>query len=112
MADGVEQVEIDAPRVIELLQELVRRYPALEDRLSEMAVAVDGDIYNDADYVRLHANSEVHLVPRIAGGSPPRPDWIRPATRLGPQATRTVSRAAKSRPAEGLHRRSKTRARR
>jgi molybdopterin converting factor small subunit len=73
MADGVEQVEIDAPRVIELLQELVRRYPALEGRLSEMAVAVDGDIYNDADYVRLRTNSEVHLVPRIAGGSPPRP---------------------------------------
>lgn len=68
MADGVDQVEIDAPRVTELLQELVRRYPALEDRLSEMAVAVDGDIYHDADYVPLTANSDVHLVPRIAGG--------------------------------------------
>jgi|TARA_B110000116_G_C16672094_1_gene506708 molybdopterin converting factor small subunit len=70
LVDGIDQVEIDAPRVVELLQELVRRYPAVEDRLGEMAVAVDGDIYHDADYVPLQPNSDVHLVPRIAGGSP------------------------------------------
>ena len=70
LVDGIDQVEIDAPRVVELLQELVRRYPAVEDRLGEMAVAVDGDIYHDADYVPLQPNSAVHLVTRIAGGSP------------------------------------------
>ena len=65
---GVDEVVIDAPRVAELLRELVARYPALRDRLGEMAVAVDGDIYNDPDYVPLGPDSEVHLVPRIAGG--------------------------------------------
>ncbi len=65
---GVDQVVIDAPRVAELLSELARRYPALVDRLGGMAVAVDGDIYNDPDYVPIRADSEVYLIPRIAGG--------------------------------------------
>jgi molybdopterin converting factor small subunit len=68
LAGGVDAVVIDAPRVVELLGELVARYPALGDSLQGMAVAVDGDIYNDPDYVPLTADSEVHLVPRIAGG--------------------------------------------
>ena len=68
IAGGVDEVVIDAPRVAELLRELVARYPALGGRLGEMAVAVDGDIYNDPDYVPLGPDSEVYLVPRIAGG--------------------------------------------
>jgi molybdopterin converting factor small subunit len=68
LAGGVDAVVIDAPRVAELLRELVARHPALGGRLEEMAVAVDGEIYNDADYVALGPDSEVHLVPRIAGG--------------------------------------------
>jgi molybdopterin synthase sulfur carrier subunit len=68
LVGGVEKVAIDAPRVAELLGELVLRYPALKDRLGDLAVAVDGDIYNDPDYVPLRPDSEVYLVPRIAGG--------------------------------------------
>lgn len=68
LADGVESVVIDAPRVAELLAELASRYPALKERLGELAVAVDGDIYNDPEYVSLRPDSEVYLVPRIAGG--------------------------------------------
>ncbi|MDA1093166.1 MAG: MoaD/ThiS family protein [Acidobacteria bacterium] len=68
LVGGVETVVIDAPRVVELLGELASRYPALADRLGELAVAVDGDIFNDADYIPLRPDSEVHLVPRIAGG--------------------------------------------
>jgi hypothetical protein len=33
-----------------------------------MAVAIDGDIYNDADYRDLRADTEIHFVPRMAGG--------------------------------------------
>jgi molybdopterin converting factor small subunit len=65
---GLESVAIDAPRVAELLAELRRRFPQLEDQLNEMAVAIDGDIYSDPGYQALRADSDVHLVPRIAGG--------------------------------------------
>ena len=65
---GLESVVIDAPRVAELLTELRKRFPQLGDHLNEMAVAVDGDIYSDPGYQALRADSEVHLVPRIAGG--------------------------------------------
>ena len=65
---GVDEVAIDAPRVAELLAELRARYPRLADQLDDMAVAVDGDIYSDPGYQALRPDSEVHLVPRIAGG--------------------------------------------
>jgi molybdopterin converting factor small subunit len=67
-ADGLESVAIDAPRVAELLIELRKRFPRLGDQLDDIAVAVDGDIYSDPGYQPLRADSDVHLVPRIAGG--------------------------------------------
>jgi len=64
-----DPITIDAPRVHELLQILSARYPDLAVLLPQLAVAVDGEIYTDADYVPLSDSSEVHLVPRIAGGA-------------------------------------------
>jgi hypothetical protein len=67
---GLDVVTIDAPRVHELIAELVARFPRLNrEMFSTMAVAIDGDIHNDADYLSLEPDSEVHFVPRIAGGS-------------------------------------------
>jgi len=65
---GVESVAIDAPRIADMLAELRRRFPQLADQLDDIAVAVDGDIYADPGYQPLRADSDVHLVPRIAGG--------------------------------------------
>jgi molybdopterin converting factor small subunit len=65
---GVEQIDVDAPRVQELLQALVARYPGLKADLEQMAVAVDGEIYADAPYRKLAPHSEVHFVPKIGGG--------------------------------------------
>jgi molybdopterin converting factor small subunit len=65
---GVDRVEIDASRVVELIAALADRYPALGPQLDEMAVAIDGEIYQDPGYQPLSATSEVHLLPRIAGG--------------------------------------------
>jgi molybdopterin converting factor small subunit len=65
---GVEQLDVDAPRVHELLQQLVARYPGLREQLEQMAVAVDGEIYGDAAYRKLSPESEVHFVPKIGGG--------------------------------------------
>ena len=65
---GVDALVIEAPRVAELMIELVRRYPQIAQALGEMTVAVDGEIYTEADYVALKAESEVYLVPRVSGG--------------------------------------------
>jgi molybdopterin converting factor small subunit len=66
---GLDVVEIDAPRVRELVAQLVARFPRLTTEMFDrLAVAIDGEIHNDADYLPLAADSEVHFVPRIAGG--------------------------------------------
>lgn len=65
---GLEQVTVDAPRVHELLAALTERYPQMAESLESMAVAIDGEIYSEPGYQPLNANSEVHLIPRIAGG--------------------------------------------
>jgi molybdopterin converting factor small subunit len=64
----LEQVTIEATRVRELMDALIARFPALADQLGTMAVAIDGQIYNDADYQALEPGAEIYLVPRIAGG--------------------------------------------
>jgi molybdopterin converting factor small subunit len=68
LTGGTDAIAIDAPRVAELLAELRRQFPRLAHELDEMAVAVDGEIYSDPGYQPLRPDSEVHLVPRIAGG--------------------------------------------
>jgi hypothetical protein len=65
---GVESLAIDAPRVRELMLAVLERFPALAEPLELMAVAVDGEIHQHADYLTLSPHSEVHLVPRISGG--------------------------------------------
>jgi sulfur-carrier protein len=65
---GEERVQIDAKRVKELLDALVKRWPALEEPLSQMAVAIDGEIHPSALFRPLKPDSEIHFVPKIGGG--------------------------------------------
>ena len=65
---GLETVAIDAPRIHELKQSLGRRFPGLAEQLEGMAVAIDGEIYNDADYRAVGTATEIHFVPRTVGG--------------------------------------------
>jgi len=65
---GLSSVTLEARRVLELMHQVNERFPALESPLEIMAIAVDGEVYQDADYVELSADSEIHFVPRIAGG--------------------------------------------
>ncbi len=65
---GVESLAVDAARVGDLLRIVLERFPALREPLEIMAIAVDGEIHQHADYIPLTSGSEVHLVPRIAGG--------------------------------------------
>ena len=65
---GLESLDIDAPRVHELFMALAERYPGMAEELEKVAVAIDGDIYNDAPYHKLQPGSEIYLMPKIAGG--------------------------------------------
>jgi len=65
---GVDTVEIDAARIPDLFAALCDRFPLIADQLDDLAVAIDGEIYADPGYQSLRADSEVHLLPRIAGG--------------------------------------------
>jgi molybdopterin converting factor small subunit len=65
---GIETMDIDAARVPDLIAALSDRFPQIAEQLGEMAVAIDGEIYADPGYQALRPDSDVHLVPRIAGG--------------------------------------------
>lgn len=69
-AGGQERLEVEAGDVRRLLAELERRYPGLGDALREgSAVAIDGEIVPDPLLERVGPDSEVHFLPRVAGGS-------------------------------------------
>jgi sulfur-carrier protein len=65
---GIEQIPIEAARVDEMLRVLTERFPALVPLLEQVAIAIDGRVYHHARYEPLNADSEVHLLPPIAGG--------------------------------------------
>ena len=69
LAGGVSEIEIEARDVRQLLRALGERYPALGPHLdSGYAVAIDGEIFQDAWFAPIGPDSEVHLVPAIRGG--------------------------------------------
>ena len=69
LVDGEARVEIDASRVADLITALYTRFPKLDGKLDEAAVAIDGDIHNEARFLPLEADSEVHFLGSVAGGS-------------------------------------------
>ncbi len=68
-AGGDTETEIDAANVRDLLAKLGERYPALAPHLDDgVALAIDGEIHQDALFSPIGPDSDVHLMPRIAGG--------------------------------------------
>ena len=66
---GVAEFEISATSVKQLFEKLAELHPALEPHLQEgVAVAIDGQIYQDALFQPIGPTSEVFLLPQIAGG--------------------------------------------
>lgn len=52
-----------------MIRELEARFPGLGDLVeSSMAVAIDGEIFQDALAAELGEASEVVLIPKISGG--------------------------------------------
>ncbi len=66
---GETAIELEVGNVRQLFAALGERYPELASRLeTEIAVAIDGEIYQDALLQKIAGASEVFLFPKIAGG--------------------------------------------
>ena len=66
---GVAELQLSATSVKQLFQQLTELHPALGPHLEEgVAVAIDGQIYQDALLEPIAPDSEVFILPQIAGG--------------------------------------------
>ena len=66
---GLDGFDVPAADVRGLLAELERRFPGLGAHVEQrMAIAIDGEIHQDGLGAPLAPDSEVVLIPRIAGG--------------------------------------------
>lgn len=66
---GATEFVSAAGTVKALIDELEARYPGLGDYVDRrMAVAIDGEIHQDAWYSPIGPGSEVVLIPKIGGG--------------------------------------------
>ena len=66
---GVAEFDIEADTVRRLILALEARYPGLGDFVDRrMAIAIDGEIHQDAWSSPLKPDSEVYLIPKIGGG--------------------------------------------
>lgn len=69
LTGGVSEIELDARDVRQLLRALGELYPELAPHLeSGYAIAIDGEIFQDAWFAPIRPDSEIHLVPAIRGG--------------------------------------------
>lgn len=66
---GVAELEIEATSVRQLFARLAERFPDLSPHLEKgLAVAIEGQIYQDALLEPIGRDAEVHILPQIAGG--------------------------------------------
>jgi sulfur-carrier protein len=68
-ADGRTEFEVEATTFRRLVLELEQRFPGLGKQVEEsMAIAIDGEIFQDAYAAKLNPDSEIYLIPKIGGG--------------------------------------------
>ncbi len=66
---GETVLELEVGTIRQLFRALGERYPDLKPHLEAgLAVAIDGEIYQDAWLQPIPPEAEVHLLPQIAGG--------------------------------------------
>jgi molybdopterin synthase sulfur carrier subunit len=66
---GQTEFEVEATTFRRLILELEQRFPGLGRQVEEsMAVAIDGEIFQDAYAAELRPGSEIYLIPKIGGG--------------------------------------------
>jgi molybdopterin converting factor small subunit len=68
-ADGRTEFEVEATNVRQMLNGLGEACPKLKPLLDKgVAVAIDGEIYRDAWFQPVRPESEIFILPRLAGG--------------------------------------------
>ncbi|HTY80639.1 MAG TPA: MoaD/ThiS family protein [Candidatus Bathyarchaeia archaeon] len=73
LTGGVTEFELSVTSVKQLFEQLTELYPAIGRHLDDgIAVAIDGQIYQDSLLEPIRPDSEVFLLPQIAGGSTSR----------------------------------------
>jgi molybdopterin synthase sulfur carrier subunit len=88
LTGGVTEFQLPATSVKQLFQQLAELHPAIAPHLTEgVAVAIDGQIYQDALLEPIAPDSEVFLLPQIAGGAREQGQHC---TWLGPGCCRPV----------------------
>ena len=65
---GDRELTTEATNYRELVNELKSRWPELTEMLDKTAVAIDGQIYQDAFLEAIGESSEVFFMARIEGG--------------------------------------------
>ena len=66
---GMLEFEVEADTVRRLIAELEARFPGFGEHVDRrMAIAIDGEIHQDAWSAAIRRDSEVYLLPRIGGG--------------------------------------------
>jgi sulfur-carrier protein len=66
---GVTEVDVAAKNIRQLFAALGEKFPELAPHLEQgLAVAIDGQIYQDALLIPIGETSDVHVLPQIAGG--------------------------------------------
>jgi len=69
LTGGVAEFDISATSVKQLYDRLTELHPALGPHLQEgVAIAIDGQIYQETLLQPIEPNSEVFILPQIAGG--------------------------------------------
>ena len=62
-------LELEVSDIKRLFDALIARHPGLKPHLEAgVAVAIDGQIYQDELFAPIGPNSEVHILPMISGG--------------------------------------------
>jgi molybdopterin converting factor small subunit len=68
-AGTAAELDLDVATIRELLKALAHRFPALaEDLEAGVAVAIDGEIYQDHLLQPIPADADVQVLPPLAGG--------------------------------------------
>ncbi len=67
--DGAAEVEVEAATFKQVLDALARDYPGLAPQIERgVSLAIDGVIYKESWFTPVRADSEVVLLPLMAGG--------------------------------------------
>lgn len=66
--DGTRELEVECKNFRALVRALNEKWPGIDEVLQKTAVAIDGQIYQDAWLEPIGPNAEVFFMHRIEGG--------------------------------------------